>query len=335
MLCAAYSLRHHLAPPTNSVAPVISLASDWGTLSCATGTWTGSPTFTYQWKRAGVSISGATASTYSTTGNDGSSHTDYGPAITCVVTATNGAGSANATSNALSYTPIDDGAAMWRDPSILTPGAVASYADRVGSWTGTQSTGSAKPTASATAINSTPGLSFDGGDILSGTFNASSWSVMAIIAALIDTTTGACVVYEHTDDVNATNGGFASYVNSAFAGDIEVATRGTAGAGVGRTDTSHGIATPKVITRIHTTANTNGTSAIRENGVGLTVTSVSTGCAAGAFANARHSIGARFGLTAPWTGVEGHVVYLPVGSATAAVLRAEQFVAWKTGLSPL
>jgi lysophospholipase L1-like esterase len=82
--------------PVNSVAPVISgTATQGSTLTTTNGTWTGSPTFTYQWKRGSTSIGGATASTYALTG------IETGANVTCVVTGTNVAGSASATSNAL------------------------------------------------------------------------------------------------------------------------------------------------------------------------------------------------------------------------------------------
>lgn len=78
--------------PVNSVLPVISGTTSQGqTLSCTTGTWSGSPTYTYAWKRGGVAIGGATASTYLLT------VTDVGTMITCTVTATNAGGSTAAT----------------------------------------------------------------------------------------------------------------------------------------------------------------------------------------------------------------------------------------------
>jgi hypothetical protein len=83
--------------PANTSAPVISGIPGVGqTLTSTTGTWTGTPgpTFSYQWKR-GVTNVGTNANTYSPVSGDIASN------ITCVVTATNTAGSANATSNAI------------------------------------------------------------------------------------------------------------------------------------------------------------------------------------------------------------------------------------------
>jgi len=85
--------------PVNSVAPVVSGSATQGsTLTSTTGTWSGSPTYAYQWKRAGTNISGATSSTYATVVGD------IGSSVTCTVTATNGAGSASAGSNGITVT---------------------------------------------------------------------------------------------------------------------------------------------------------------------------------------------------------------------------------------
>ena len=84
--------------PSNTVAPVISGTAVVGqVLSSTTGTWTGTApiTYSYQWKRGATNI-GTNSSTYTLVS------ADAGQSITCVVTATNAGGSANATSNALS-----------------------------------------------------------------------------------------------------------------------------------------------------------------------------------------------------------------------------------------
>jgi len=85
-------------PPSNTVAPVLSGTPTVGqTLSCSTGTWLGTLpiTYTYQWKRGVLNISGATSSTYTLV------QADALQTITCEVTATNVAGSASATSNSI------------------------------------------------------------------------------------------------------------------------------------------------------------------------------------------------------------------------------------------
>jgi len=87
------------AAPVNLVLPAISgsVVEDQ-TLTAFPGTWTGAPTFTYQWfeddGEGAVEIAGATGQTYTlVTAN-------VGNAITVRVTATNPAGSTNATSAA-------------------------------------------------------------------------------------------------------------------------------------------------------------------------------------------------------------------------------------------
>lgn len=81
--------------PVNTGPPVISGSAAVGsTLSCTTGTWTNSPTsYAYQWLRDGDPISGATSSTYQL------QQADEGEMVSCVVTATNAAGSASQVSN--------------------------------------------------------------------------------------------------------------------------------------------------------------------------------------------------------------------------------------------
>jgi hypothetical protein len=83
--------------PSNSVAPVVSGSAVTGSVLTATnGTWAGSPTptFSYQWKRGATNV-GTNVNTYTTVVADETFN------ITCVVTGTNIAGSANATSNAI------------------------------------------------------------------------------------------------------------------------------------------------------------------------------------------------------------------------------------------
>jgi len=87
------------SPPANTVAPAVTGTATFGqTLSTTNGTWTGvpTPTFTYQWQRAGSNISGATSSTYTLVS------ADVGNTIRCVVTATNAISAVSANSNSTS-----------------------------------------------------------------------------------------------------------------------------------------------------------------------------------------------------------------------------------------
>jgi hypothetical protein len=96
-----FSAEGFVEAPSNTVAPAIT-GNRWvgQTLSCSTGTWNaGGGTisgYTYQWKNGGVDIGSATNSTYVLVSGDA------GDTISCVVTATNEAGSTPSTSNSAS-----------------------------------------------------------------------------------------------------------------------------------------------------------------------------------------------------------------------------------------
>lgn len=121
--------------PVNTVAPAVTGTTAIGdTLTCGTGTWTGSNiTYSYQWQRDGVDISGATASTYLLV------LADDARSIRCVVTATNSGGAVSADSNAVTagvvaFTPADlfgvgdlggfwdlsESSTLWQDTSGTT-----------------------------------------------------------------------------------------------------------------------------------------------------------------------------------------------------------------------
>ncbi len=94
--------------PTNTVPPAVTGTTGVGdTLTCTPGTWNPTPTgVTYQWKRGGVDISGATANTHVIVS------ADQNTALTCAVTATDANGSTTAVSN---------GTTIPGPPSTLVP----------------------------------------------------------------------------------------------------------------------------------------------------------------------------------------------------------------------
>jgi hypothetical protein len=118
------------AAPVNSALPAITGTATVGqTLSCSTGTWSGGPTFTYQWLADGTPVAGATATTYAIP------DVESGHQLTCAVTASNLGGSVTATSAptegvkpgaapppANSASPVISGTARQFETLSTTPG---------------------------------------------------------------------------------------------------------------------------------------------------------------------------------------------------------------------
>lgn len=79
--------------PENITLPfIVGTPSEGTEVSVSNGGWLDVDTFTYQWKRNGSNISGATAKKYTCV------TADHGDVLTCVVTGHNNAGTASATS---------------------------------------------------------------------------------------------------------------------------------------------------------------------------------------------------------------------------------------------
>ena len=146
------------AAPVNTVAPTIHkrLYNQWGYglwepagaslgvddtvyLACGNGYWTGydSPTpmtFTYQWKRDGTPIGGATSQEYQRV------QADAETALTCEITATNASGSASVTTAAVAIpalTPIPAGTII---DTSFTGSFALDYETELGAIYGTNST---------------------------------------------------------------------------------------------------------------------------------------------------------------------------------------------------
>lgn len=118
--------------PVCSSRPTITgtIATTGNILTCSTGTWNLTCSYVYQWKRNGVAIAGATASTYTTTA------TDDKTTITCLVYATNSTNTAYIKANIV---------------YIGTPTIMINYDYSYGSAPGTTTTtgGTSTPTAVA------------------------------------------------------------------------------------------------------------------------------------------------------------------------------------------
>jgi hypothetical protein len=106
--------------PSASANPAISGTAAVGqVLSCAPGTWSGSPAFAYQWLRGGAAIASAASSTYTLVA------ADQGKAIQCRVAAANPDGTVAAVSPAVVVPPAPGAA-----PAGLTaPGAITGTAE--------------------------------------------------------------------------------------------------------------------------------------------------------------------------------------------------------------
>lgn len=115
-------------PPTNTAAPVASGTGTVGqTLSCTQGTWTYGQTYAYQWLRGATPIAGAVATTYVLVTADG------GANVSCTVTATNPAGSASATSNAIAIQGVPANTSLPVASGVATVGSTLSVTNGV--WT--------------------------------------------------------------------------------------------------------------------------------------------------------------------------------------------------------
>lgn len=115
--------------PVNTVSPAITGSTAPGSLlTVSNGTWTGGGTLTYsyQWKKNGVNV-GADQNTYTTTG------AVNGDTIQVVVTATNAAGNAVASSNILTVAAVPSNTVAPAVTGSTTPGSTLTTTN--GTWT--------------------------------------------------------------------------------------------------------------------------------------------------------------------------------------------------------
>lgn len=204
--------------PTVTAAPVITGTLVVGnTLSTTNGSWANTPTsFTYQWMRNGVAISGATSSTYVVVSADVGSTTP----ITCVVTATNANGSGSATSNSLTASPPAISVAPVASGAIAVS---ATLATTNGTWT-----------------NSPTGFTYQwnrNGTPISGATSATYTCVSADLAQSLTCTVTASNVYgSGTSTSNAITAALilptdANIIYSPYNWDVQTARAKTINAG--------------------------------------------------------------------------------------------------------
>lgn len=137
--------------PVNTVLPAISgVVRDGETLTCDTGTWTESPdSYTYQWTRDGLDITGETSATYDVVPGD------IPTQLACKVIATKGLlDSAPATSAAVSSPlraiyQIDASARVWvhtQGTGVAVGNPIPTWTTADGLWTLVQPVTSKQPT---------------------------------------------------------------------------------------------------------------------------------------------------------------------------------------------
>lgn len=157
-------------PPVNLTVPVVS-GNNWEgqTLTATNGTWSNTPTsYAYQWTADGTNIGGATNSTYILATGEAEK------VVRVIVTATNSAGSASATSSPTATvmgspaTIFGADLVAWYDPSDATSitqssNLVSQINDKSGNGFNLTASGVNRPTYNATGIlSNSPGLYFDG-----------------------------------------------------------------------------------------------------------------------------------------------------------------------------
>lgn len=199
--------------PVNTVAPAISgSAMEGATLSTTSGTWTSplSLTYSYQWTRGGVDISGATSATYLVVPDD------IGELIGVTVTATNATASASASAATVGpiavWSPLAlTGLAAWYDASdaatlTVAGGKVSAWTDKSGNGkTLTQATSGSQPSLITAAQNGRDVVRFTASDdfMANASVTLGAVTFIAVVKA-----TAAGIIVEHGTNANTTAGTF-------------------------------------------------------------------------------------------------------------------------------
>lgn len=332
-----------VSPPSGDEAPVITgvptisgtaTVGNVLTASPASVTGTPSPTRTWQWRRDGVDIGGATASTYTLVA------ADYGVTITVRQTETNVAGTANATSagTAIPWAPAalfqaSEGGLwgtvrtsdLWQDTARTTP--VTAAGQSVASWRlytasgvvyAEQATGTSQPTYQTDA-NGVPYLNFDGTNdgLVISTLDMSASDELTLVIAhrRIRATTTASSMIELTSDGASNNGGF--YVRAPWSSPYVAVARGTTSNQLNTSDSAAPIS--NVLTVL---ADISAPSlATRLNGAAAASNTSSMGT--GNFANAIFTIGRRNNADLPFQGWVYGLIFRGALTSGASLTSAE------------
>ncbi|MEM8801042.1 MAG: Ig-like domain-containing protein [Pseudomonadota bacterium] len=174
----------NLSIPTLTGTPLVNAL-----LSASAGLWaydgaSGTPVRSWQWRRDGADIASATNPTYTVQA------ADDGRTISVVETQTDSGGarsaeSASVTVAGASFSPGDDPLLMsWydaADAATLTGGAsVSAWADKAGSATLTQSSGTRQPSNGTRSVNGLNALDFTADDWMSAAFSVPASGNLAL-----------------------------------------------------------------------------------------------------------------------------------------------------------
>jgi len=237
--------------PVNTAAPVITGTPAVGqTLTTNTGTWSGypTPTYTYQWIRNNINITGATTSTYIPVSGDELT------TIYCRVTATNSSGSGVQISASVT---IVQGLATFSFGTI--PSSINEGTDGTFNVNTTNVSNGAKLWWS---INNTSTVDADFSPI-SGFFTISGNTGAFFVSPTADTTTEGTETFTVSIRTGSTTGTVV-----ATSGSVTINDTSTAPAATGKAIFAYGIKIPSTATNISNLVSTTGVVATDTTGVG-------------------------------------------------------------------
>lgn len=287
-------------PAANLTAPVLSGSPVvGGTLTITPGTWSRTTTVLYTLLRAGMPVIGCIKVSKATFEARTLVEADIGPALAVREHSLAGGGYADSAPVSTAFSMVATNLMAW-DASSLSTTPVTSWVDVIASVAASQATPTKQPAWSATSpLNSKPGVTFDGDDVLVATGAGpvlSGKTVCTITGVAVDTDTAVKVMIELTTNFVTQNGGIAVFTNDVGAGRFSGGARGITGAtNVYTTGVGTDLAAP-VVFSIGFDLSVAGAGAvvfIRINGVSRPLTTTTSASVAGTLANASLHIGGR------------------------------------------
>lgn len=339
-----FASRRAASGPVNTVAPVLGGATYAGGSPAITpGTWSGAPTLTYSLEVDGQQVaSGNEAAVEAyvyTLADEGLDAVLY--------EIPNGATGSQVASNTVAIDLAARIAALYTAAGLVTPGiflvrrsaldlslvgsAVETWINRGTGGNATQATGTSRPTYSATAVNSRPGMTLDSGDILATpTINLSAYTAVALTVICSDSDAASKIIAEFSPNASTSAGGF--YLSSnEIAGTMRFLANG--GLLTSANSGAETLASPKVVTGTVDVALATDEAEIRVSGANATASRSHNGNGT-ALGNYKLNIGARSGPTAGMTGAICAVVLAAGTTAipTSTVAEVEALLAGAWGL---